>query len=307
MIFLPNLFGWVINAAMFAIRALLGGILVTAWASAVFAEGPQTDTRPLSRYDAVTLRAEQAILRAEEARLAARAAMAAVQPLSRPVYMVRYPVTISENPTQRPVMRTNYIPDARWDFRGDSESWTLAALGALKSHGSQLEQTVPRDIENWCPAYADNPPHLRRAFWVGMISALVKHESTYRPEAVGGGNLWFGLMQIFPDTARRYGCHATTGEALKDPEDNLSCAIRIMNVTVARDNAIAIRDTRWRGVAADWGPMSNRSKIAEMSAWTRVQEYCEADYVLTNRVRPQARPTPQAVLSTMTDLSNVEG
>jgi len=292
---------------MFAIRALLGGIVVTAFTTAALADGPQTDTRPLSRHDAVTTRAEQAIVRAEDARVAARAAMAAVQPLARPIYMVRYPVTISQNPTVRPVMRTNYIPDARWDFREDSESWTLASLAALKSHGSRLEETVPRDIDAWCPGYENNPPHLRRAFWVGMISALVKHESTYRPEAVGGGNLWFGLTQIYPDTARRYGCHATTGEALKDPEDNLSCAIRIMNVTVPRDNAIAIRDSRWRGVAADWGPMSNRSKIAEMSAWTRSQEYCEADLTLASSSRPQARPTPSAVLSTMTDLNGFGG
>jgi hypothetical protein len=199
----------------------------------------------------------------------------------------------------RPVARISYIPDARWDFRVDSDSWTLAALSALRSHGRDLQDTVPRDIANWCPAYAENPPHLRRAFWVGMMSALVKHESTYRPTAVGGGNLWFGLMQIYPDTARRYGCHATTGEALKDPEDNLSCAIRIMNVTVPRDNAIAVRDRRWRGVAADWGPMTNRSKIAEMAAWTRSQDYC----LSRSSIRPQARPSVQAPLSTMNDSS----
>ena len=292
---------------MFAIRAFLGGILTVCAGSAALAEGPQSDTRPLSRFDTVTARAELAISRVEETRVAAREAMAAIQPLSRPLYMVRYPVIISQNPTVRPEIRTNYIPDARWDFRDDSESWTLASLAALKSHGSRLEETVPRDIENWCPGYANNPPHLRRAFWVGMISALVKHESTYRPEAVGGGDLWYGLTQIYPDTAQRYGCQATTGQELKDPEDNLSCAIRIMNVTVPRDNAIAIRDSRWRGVAADWGPMSNPSKISEMSAWTRSQEYCQANPTLGNSIRPEARPRPQAILSTMTDLTAIDG
>lgn len=234
---------------MFAKRMLLGGIFAIALGSGVLAQGPATETRPQSRADALVLRTEAALARAQDARLAAIAALAAARPNPRPVYMVRYPVTISQNPTMRPVLRTNYIPDARWDFRGDSGSWTRAALAALRSHGSDMETTVPRDIASWCPAYAENPPHLRRAFWVGMMSALAKHESTYRPTAVGGPNLWYGLLQIYPDTARRYGCRATTGEALKDPEDNLSCAIRIMNVTVPRDNAIAVRDSRWRGVA----------------------------------------------------------
>jgi hypothetical protein len=291
---LPNIVLRGMVSAMFAIRALLGGILVIALGSAVLAQGPQTETRPLSRTDAVALREQAVLVRAEEARLA----LATFRPAERPVYMVRYPVTISQNPTMRPVLRTNYIPDTRWDFRGDSDSWTRATLAALRTHGSDMEETVPRDIANWCPAYEENPPHLRRAFWVGMMSALAKHESTYRPNAVGGGNLWFGLLQIYPDTARRYGCRATTGEGLKDPEDNLSCAVRIMNVTVPRDNAIAVRDSRWRGVAADWGPMTNRAKIAEMSAWTRGQDYC----VSRSSIRPQVRPTTvQATLSTMND------
>jgi len=260
-------------------KTILGGILGLGLAGAALAQGPEAKTRPFAREDAAVLRAE-----------AARDALRAIQPLVRPAHMVRYPVVISENPSLRPVARVNFIPDARWDFRDDSASWTRAALSALRTHGARLQDTVPRDIANWCPGYTNNPPHLRRAFWVGMISALVKHESTYRPRAVGGGNLWFGLTQIYPDTARRYGCRATTGEALKDPEDNLSCAIRIMNVTVPRDDVIAVRDTRWRGVAADWGPMTKPSKIAEMSAWTRAQEYCRPNLSMASSLRPVARP-----------------
>lgn len=277
-------------AAMFALRTLLGGILAITIGTAALAEwpvgGPETETRPLSRVDAANARQD-----------AARLALALIIPPVRPAHMVRYPVTISQNPTLRPAMRVNYVPDARWDFRGDSASWTRAALSALRTHGSLLQETVPRDIENWCPAYVENPMHLRRAFWVGMMSALAKHESTYRPTAVGGPDLWYGLLQIYPDTARRYGCHATTGEELKDPEDNLSCAVRIMNVTVPRDNAIAVRDNRWRGVAADWGPMTNRSKIADMAGWTRRQDYC----VSQSFIRPQARPAVQVTMSTMDD------
>jgi len=275
---------------MFVVKNLLGGALAIIFGTAALAESfvgrAETQTRPQSRLDAVQVRTEIASV-----------SQAELRPSFRPDFMLRYPVTISQNPTLRPIARLNYIPNARWDFRDDSESWTRASLSALSSHGSDLQDTVPRDIEKWCPAYAENPPHLRRAFWVGMMSALVKHESTYRPTAVGGGDLWFGLMQIYPDTALRYGCFATTGEELKDPEDNLSCAIRIMNVTVPRDNAIAVRDSRWRGVAADWGPMTNRNKISEMAAWTRIQDYC----VSQSSIRPQSRPPMQVILSTMNE------
>ena len=278
------------NKIMFVIKNLLSGILAIIFGTATLAElsvgRADTQTRLPSRLVSVQVHTDIASV-----------AQAEIRPFFRPNFMVRYPANISQNPSLRPVARNNYIPNARWDFRNDSESWTRASLSALKSHGRDLQQTVPSDIEKWCPAYAENLPYLRRAFWVGMMSALVKHESTYRPTAVGGGDLWFGLMQIYPDTARRYGCFATTGEALKDPEDNLSCAIRIMNVTVPRDNAIAVRDNRWRGVAADWGPMTNPNKSAEMAAWTRIQDYC----VPQSSIRPQSRPPMKATLSTMNE------
>lgn len=260
-------------------RVILGGILAAGLGTMAYADGPQTDTRPLSRADAAAQHAE-----------AARVALAAFKPPVRPAHMLRYPAVIRDNPSLRPRARSAYIPDAWWDFRPDSASWTRAALSALSTHGSQLQDTVPRDIATWSPAYEANPPHLRRAFWVGMMSALAKHESTYRPTAVGGPDLWYGLLHIYPDTARRYGCRATTGEALKDPEDNLSCAVRIMNVTVPRDSAIALRDSRWRGVAADWGPMTQRRKIAEMAAWTRAQDYCRPSLSVAMSLRPQSRP-----------------
>ncbi len=223
--------------------------------------------------------------------------LASVKPLARPLHMLRYPVVIeTRTPDVRPIARVRFQPGARWDFKDNGPVWTRAAMAAISAQDDVLTKIVPRDIDTWCPGYESASPALRRAFWVGMMSALSKHESTYRPTAVGGGDLWYGLLQIYPDTARRYGCRAQTGEALKDAADNLSCAARIMAVTVARDNAIAVNDGRWRGVAADWGPMTNRSKINEMSAWTRSQSYC----VPLEAVRPIARSTLPVAVSTMT-------
>lgn len=226
---------------------------------------------------------------------AIRAQLASLRPAARPPHMVRYPVRIeTQAADMRPIARPAYLPRARWDFKRGGHLWTRTALSALQQHGQVLETIVPRDIDTWCPAYESAGPEQRRAFWAGMMSALAKHESTYNPRAVGGGNLWFGLLQIYPDTARRYECRARTGEALKDPAENLSCATRIMAVTVARDEAIAVHDGRWRGVAADWGPMSNRRKIPEMAAWTRSQSYCAP----LDSVRPEMRSRSLTTLST---------
>lgn len=255
------------------LKPILGGIAGILLATAAVANDP---IRPVARHDAA------------EARIAAQvAALAAFRATPRPAHMIRYPVQVNVTaPTMRPVARTAYIPRTRWEHKPGHAVWTRAAMVSVGSFGDGLESVVPSDIDRWCPAYRDNSPELRRAFWVGMMSALAKHESTYNPNAVGGPDLWYGLLQIYPDTARRYGCRATTGEALKNPTENLSCAARIMNVTVARDNAIAVHNGRWRGVAADWGPMSNRNKIPEMSNWTRQQSYC----VPSRNIRPQMRP-----------------
>ena len=259
---------------MFAVRLILGG-MVGLWVSraALFADPDLLQPTPLPQSDAVQL------------------PLSGVRPQARPAWMVRGPVVVNAGTsTIRPRARPRYLPAARWDHQEGAELWTRAAMSALAAHGAPMVNTVPRDIGDWCPAYRQNGPQLRRAFWVGMMSALAKHESTWNPRAVGGGGRWYGLLQIYPDTARRYGCRARTGEALTNPADNLSCAARIMAVTVPRDQAVAVRDGRWRGVAADWGPMTNQSKISEMQAWTRSQDYCQQQGAVLTSLRPVARP-----------------
>jgi hypothetical protein len=165
------------------------------------------------------------------------------------------------------------LPAMGWDHRAESDDWTEATLDALQRQGAVLLRNVPGDIGEWCPGYAEASSDERAAFWAGLLSALAKHESTWNPSAVGGGGKWFGLVQIAPATARGYGCEAGSGEALKDGEANLSCAVRIAARTVMRDGVVAAGG---RGLAADWGPFHNRSKRSEMAAFTRNQSYCSA-------------------------------
>ena len=165
------------------------------------------------------------------------------------------------------------LPPMRWDHRPEASVWTKRALAAVDAPSANLPDVMPSDIGTWCPGYADASDTEREAFWSGLLSALAKHESTWNPQASGGGGAWIGLLQIAPATARQYGCDATTSAALKDGAANLSCAVRIAAVQVRRDGMVAGGGAQ--GMGRDWAPFRNDGKRAEMSAWTRAQSYCQ--------------------------------
>lgn len=213
-------------------------------------------------------------------------AQAAPLDLPGKVTLPELPASVVSSPPQlRPKARAPNLPRTRWQHMAGHALWTRTALGALKAHGKPLIDMVPADIETWCPAYPQADERGRRAFWVGFLSALAKHESTYQPWAVGGGGRWYGLLQILPGTARGYKCNVGNGAALKSGPANLSCAVRIMAVTVPRDGVVAGARGN-RGVGADWGPMRSAAKRREMSGWLRRQSYCKP----IGTTRPRARP-----------------
>ena len=262
---------------MLLARIILGGILAVTSAWSASAEAILPAERSQSQIVSQILRS-------------GAFDSAPLQPVFRPETLMQDRVMVQTGAVLRPLARLDYIPAAVWDSRHDGDDWTRAVLTALSTDAAALQDVIPRDISTWCPTYASNPPERRRAFWVGMMSALARQESTLNPNAMGGGGQWVGLLQIYPPTARQYGCEARTAEALRNPEANLACAARIMAVTVVRDDAVAIHDSRWRGVAADWGPMTSRSKRNVMSAWTREQDYCRPVTAITVALRPVARP-----------------
>ncbi|MEM9032700.1 MAG: transglycosylase SLT domain-containing protein [Pseudomonadota bacterium] len=175
----------------------------------------------------------------------------------------------------------------RWEGRRDGLLWTRVALSAVRSHGAPLLSVVPEDIREWCPAYPSQDAEGRAAFWAALISTLSRYESTWDPQAVGGGGLWHGLMQILPSTADLRGCRALTGAALRDGPANLNCAVRIMAITVPRDGAISVKGARrWQGVAADWGPIRTEWMRRDMQRYTKRQVYCRPLRDMRARPRP---------------------
>lgn len=159
-----------------------------------------------------------------------------------------------------------------WERRANGADWTVEALQAVADKDSELAELVPSDIATWCPGYETASISERRAFWVGLMSAVSKHESTWNPAASGGGGRYIGLMQISPGTARHHGCEAQSAGALKDGGENLACAVEIFSGAVASDGVVAGNGSR--GIGRDWGPFRKEAKRAEMAAWTAKQPYC---------------------------------
>lgn len=176
-------------------------------------------------------------------------------------------------PDLRAYLPAGLLPAMRWDAHPEAASWTASTLSAVAARDRDLAAQVPADIASYCPGYATAPLGARRAFWVGLLSATAKYESSYNPKATGGGGRYVGLMQISPRTAQAAGCEASSTEALKDGTANLECAVQIFAPHVGEDGQVAGNGNR--GVARDWGPFKKPSMRAEIAQWTSAQDYCK--------------------------------
>jgi hypothetical protein len=165
---------------------------------------------------------------------------------------------------------------ARWDHRPQAALWTAAKIDALDHEGLALITTVPKDIEEFCPGYAAADEDGRKAFWVALFSGLAGYESTWREEAAGAGGRYRGLLQIWPTSARYHGCDTSHPNGLYDGATNLRCASRIAAKAVARDQVVAGGPGAWGGVAADWPPLRNATKRADIATFTRALPACKA-------------------------------
>ncbi len=164
-------------------------------------------------------------------------------------------------------------PPMQWDVRAEGPEWTRDTLSALQTHDAVLASTVPGDMETWCPGYATASIEDRRAFWAGLMSAVARYESTWNPQASGGGGRYIGIMQISPVSADYHQCEADTVSELKDGSENLECAAQMMAKAVERDGLVAGGGNR--GIGRDWMPLRDGGKREAMANWTRAQPYCQ--------------------------------
>lgn len=161
---------------------------------------------------------------------------------------------------------------SRWDHRSEASEWNDAMMQALMTHGAPMLALDPRDADEFCPAYSEASEEGRAAFWVAFFSGLARFESTWNPQAAGAGGRYQGLLQISPATARHHGCDLSAPNGLYDGATNLSCATRIATAAVLRDGVVA---SGRGGVAADWPPMRDSAKRAEVARFTRALPVCQ--------------------------------
>jgi len=160
---------------------------------------------------------------------------------------------------------------ARWDHRSEASQWNDSMVQALMTDGAAMLNLTPGDADTFCPGYAGAGPEGRAAFWVAFFSGLARFESGWRPDAAGAGGRYQGLLQISPATARHHGCDLSAPGGLYDGVTNLTCATRIATAAVTRDGVMA---SGRRGVAADWPPLRDPRKRAEIAAFTRGLDTC---------------------------------
>lgn len=159
---------------------------------------------------------------------------------------------------------------ARWNERPEAPGWNAAAMQALQQDGAAMLALVPEDTQTFCPGFAQASTVERAEVYVAFLSGLARYESGWNPRAAGAGGRYQGLLQISPATARHHGC-TLPAEGLYDGAANLACAVRIANAAVIRDGVMA---SGRRGIAADWPPMRDTTRRAEVAAFTRSLPQC---------------------------------
>lgn len=174
---------------------------------------------------------------------------------------------------------------AAWAKKNRDGSWTRAAETAVAN--SPLSRLNPADITKFCPSYPQLAKPERRKFWVGLLSAMSKPESNFKPEATyrerfrdskGRYVVSRGLLQISIESAnqKRYDCDIRHPALLHDPVINLACGVRILSKWVSTDGVIASHSSDLhQGGGRYWSTLRiHNGKVSDIAEFTRGLPFC---------------------------------
>jgi hypothetical protein len=182
-----------------------------------------------------------------------------------------------------------------WRKKNTDGSWTRFTEEAVKS--SSLPKAVPADIDKFCPGYKSQNEADRITFWAGLISAIARPESNFKPETTyteifsdGQGNkvVSRGLLQISIESANqaRYACAIQKPEDLHDPKVNLACGVKILDYWIKKDNVLATyRGQKPVGGGRYWSTLREttdpkKNHLPELTGFTRSLAVCTQQLTL---------------------------
>jgi Transglycosylase SLT domain len=181
---------------------------------------------------------------------------------------------------------TQCVDYASWRKVNKDCFWTKAAETAAAA--SSLSKQTPADVTNFCPNYANLATEQRNMFWAGLLSAMARPESNYKPGAIytenftdGSGKkvISRGLLQISIESAnqKRYACGIKKSEDLHDSTTNLSCGVKILEAWVINDNTIASYTTgQARGGGRYWSVLRKANNhLPEITGNTASMPFCK--------------------------------
>ncbi len=173
---------------------------------------------------------------------------------------------------------------AAWSVNDSGRQWTNTAEDTIKQ--TNLYRQVPDDIMNFCPTYPKLSQIHRIQFWVGLLSAIVKHESQFNTHLTyterffdGHGNAVIsrGLAQLSIESAnqKRYSCDIKNEMELHDAKNNIECAIKILDYWVNQDQVISGKLSTHLGGARYWSVLrKGRSELEQIKVFTQSMPMC---------------------------------
>ena len=180
----------------------------------------------------------------------------------------------------------NVIP--LWEnHSSQGKNWTEHVQRELAINGKNLLDVIPADQNLFCPNYSNLSEQQRKAYWVFLISSMVRFESNFDPkmsftegfdDSQGRPVISRGLLQLSIESGNAYGCQFKSSQDLHDPLKNLSCGVRILDRWLDRDGRIGGKiNGKWRGGARYWSVLREGDKTSYKSIlrWSQNLSLCK--------------------------------
>jgi hypothetical protein len=191
---------------------------------------------------------------------------------------------------------------ASWSGKNsNAASWTVYAQNAVTKYGDAMMKGAT-DVEDFCPMFDRLGSQDRVNFWVELVAAMAKFESSYDPttrytESTMGIDpitkkqvVSEGLLQLSYQDEQNYRNVLPAGvcdfdyasdkqyqlsdirRSILDPKLNLTCGISILNRQLERYNKIAVSSGAYWSVIKS---SSSHNRLKEIKAITNALSFCK--------------------------------